>query len=113
MPNTEPRPQFSFEDLGSKTIDGVLVYGTRRTQVTPAGGMQGNDRPITSTQETWTSRELQLTVLTVNFSPVNGTQTNRIANLSRNEPDPALFFVPSDYTIVDETEGFTIKWGEK
>ena len=102
----------STEDLGSKMIDGVLVYGTRRTTIIPEG-MQGNDRPMTNTSETWRSKELQLTVLDTNFSLMNGTSTTKIANLSITEPDPALFMVPSDYTVVDEKDSFTIDWVEK
>jgi hypothetical protein len=75
--------------------------------------MQGNDRPITTTNETWMSKDLGLTVLSTSYSPINGTTTTKIANLSTAEPDPALFMVPADYATVDETENFTIKWGEK
>jgi hypothetical protein len=104
------RRETSTEDLGTKLIDGVLCYGTRRTTVIPEGA-QGNDRPMTTTNETWRSRDLQLIVLSTNYSPASGTSTTKIANLSTAEPDPALFMVPTDYTIVDETESFTIKWG--
>jgi hypothetical protein len=109
-PNAAMRRETSTEDLGTKLIDGVLCYGTRRTTVIPEGA-QGNDRPMTTTNETWRSRDLQLIVLSTNYSPASGTSTTKIANLSTAEPDPALFMVPTDYTIVDETESFTIKWG--
>jgi hypothetical protein len=107
------RPEVTAEDLGSKMIDGVLVFGTRRTTIIPEG-MQGNDRPMTTTSETWRSKELQLTVLDTSYSPLNGTNTTRIANLSISEPDPALFMVPADYAVVDETgNSFTIDWTGK
>jgi hypothetical protein len=106
------RPDVTTEDLGSKLIDGVLVYGTRRTTIIPEGA-QGNDRPMTTTSETWRSKDLQLVVLSTNYSPASGTSTTRIANLSTSEPDPALFAVPADYTVVDEKETFTINWVEK
>ena len=109
---TRPRPNMTVEDLGSKTIDGVLVYGTRRTTIIPEGE-QGNDRPMTNTDETWFSKELQLTVLSTHYNPASGTNTTRFANLSTSEPDPALFMVPTDYTVVDEEKSFTIAWGEK
>jgi hypothetical protein len=107
-----PRPEVTTEDLGTKTIDGVAVVGTRRTTIIPEG-MQGNDRPMTTTSETWRSKELQLTLLTVDSSPMNGTTTTKIANFSTSEPDPGLFMVPTGYPIVDEKESFTIKWGEQ
>jgi hypothetical protein len=106
------RPQVTTEDLGTKTIDGVVVTGTRRTTIIPEGA-QGNDRPMTTTSETWKSQELQLTLLSIDYSPLNGTTTTKIANFSASEPDPALFAVPSGYSIVDEKETFTIKWGEQ
>jgi hypothetical protein len=102
----------TIEDLGTKTIDGVLVYGTRRTTIIPEGA-QGNDRPMTTTNEMWRSKDLGLMVLSTSYNPASGTSTNRIANLSTAEPDPALFIVPADYTIVDEAGSFTIKWGEQ
>jgi hypothetical protein len=104
------RPQYSFENLGSQTIDGIQANGTRRTTLYPAGS-QGNDAPFTITQEVWTSPDLNLTILTVTADPRQGTTTSKVANLSRSEPDPALFFVPVGYTVVDEAETFTVKWG--
>ena len=40
--------------------------------------------------------------------PRSGSSTLRIQNLERSEPDPALFQVPADYTIVEETGRFTV-----
>ena len=49
------RPQTTTQILASQTIEGVLVEGTRHSTTWPVGA-QGNDRPITSTNETWMSR---------------------------------------------------------
>ena len=111
-PGPHPRPNVTIEDLGTKTIDGVLVYGTRRTTIIPEGE-QGIDRPLTTTNEEWISKDLHLTVLSTHYNPASGTSTVRIANLSTSEPDPALFMVPTGYTVVDEERSFTITWGEK
>jgi hypothetical protein len=99
------------EDLGSQMIDGVLVAGTRTTATMPVG-MQGNDRPLVNTTETWTSPDLKITVLRVTTSPISGVQTFRIENLSRTAPDPILFMPPADYAVVDETGTFTINFGQ-
>jgi hypothetical protein len=108
-----PRPDVTTESLGTKIIDGTSVAGTRRTTVIPTG-MQGNDGPITQTSESWFSRELNLTVLTVNIAPDGTTQTQRIANLRLTEPDPSLFMIPPDYAVVDEAgPSFTITWGQQ
>lgn len=34
----------------------------------------------------------------------------RLTNISRLEPDPLLFLVPAEHTIVDENGPFTIKY---
>jgi hypothetical protein len=99
------------EDLGSQMIDGVLVAGTRTTTTIPVG-VQGNDRPLVNTTETWISPDLKITVLRVTTSPISGVQTFRIENLSRTAPDPILFMPPADYTVVDETGSFTINFGQ-
>ena len=105
------RPQTTTEQLGTKIIDGVLVSGSRMTTIIPEGA-QGNDRPMTTTNETWMSKELQLAILSINQSPMSGTMTRKYANFSTAEPSPSLFQVPPGYSIVDEKESFTIKWGE-
>ena len=43
-----------------------------------------------------------------NTSSRNGENTTRMANLSRAEPDAALFQPPPDYRIVDQTGAVTI-----
>ena len=99
------------EDLGSQTIDGVLVAGTR-TAITIPVGMEGNDRPLVNTTETWTSPDLRTVIRRINASPTSGVQTFRIDNLSRTQPDPILFMPPADYIVVDETGTFTINFGQ-
>ena len=94
------RPQFSHESLGTQTIEGVLAEGSRTTVTYPIGAV-GNDRPITSVSETWTSPELKTAVLSKNSDPRHGESTTRLTNISRVEPDPSLFRIPSDYEIVD------------
>lgn len=93
-------PEVTKESLGTQVMEGVSVEGRRITRVFPIGSMN-NDRPITETVELWYSPDLDLTVLSKVSSLANGDQTNRITNISRTEPDPALFQVPSGYQIVD------------
>ena len=99
------RPEFSRESLGTQTIEGVLAEGSRTTVTYPIGAV-GNDGPITTVSETWTSPELKMVVLSKNSDPRNGDSTTRLTNISRLEPDPSLFRIPSDYEIVDpQTQG--------
>ena len=95
-----PRPQFSRESLGTRTIEGVLAEGSRTTVTYPIGAV-GNDRPISTTIETWTSPELKMAVLSKNSDPRNGESTTRLTNISRLEPDLSLFQIPADYEIIE------------
>lgn len=105
-----PRPRFKAERIGTQTIDGVLAEGTRNTVTYPVG-MVGNDREFSNVSENWTSTELKILIFSKTVDPLVGESTFRIANLSRMPPDPLLFMPPADFTIVDETGGFTIQWG--
>jgi hypothetical protein len=106
----EQRPQFTHESLGTKTIEGIVVEGSRTTTVYPVGSAH-NDAPFSVILETWRSPELGLVLLSTNDDPRYGISTTKIVNLNRQEPDPGLFVPPSDYSIVDETGSFTIAWG--
>ncbi len=101
------QPQHTMEKLESKNIEGVIAEGTRNTTTWPVGS-QGNDRPIVQTNETWRSAELKETVLSRNVDPRSGESVTKLINISRAEPDPALFQPPAGYTIVDEKDSFTI-----
>jgi hypothetical protein len=89
------------EQLGGKTIAGVYAEGTRTTMTIPEGA-EGNDRPITTVNETWRSRDLNITLLSVNEDPRTGTHTTEVTDLDRAEPDPSVFQVPEGYTIKDQ-----------
>jgi len=106
------RPQMTTEKLANQTIEGVLVEGTRNIMTWPVGS-QGNDRPITRTDEMWMSPELKIVILSRTNDPRSGEHTQKLINIDRSEPDPSLFQPPPDYTIVDEKADFTIKWGSQ
>ena len=100
-PSSQPRPQHKREPLGTQTMEGLTVEGTRVTTTFPEGVM-GNDRPFTTTSETWISHDLQLTILSRTSDPRNGETTMKLTNISQGEPDISLFQVPADYTITDQ-----------
>jgi hypothetical protein len=93
------------ELLGSSVIEGVTVEGSRVTITTPTG-VVGNDRPMARICEHWRSEELRLTMLSKCSDPRTGNSVIRVKNLERAEPDPLLFEVPPDYTVVDEEGPF-------
>ena len=101
------RRQMKREPLGTDVIDGVQVEGTRITMTTPTGA-EGNDRPLNRVCEVWHSDELKITMLSKCSDPRSGSTTLRMENLERSEPDAALFQVPADYTIVEESGPFTV-----
>jgi len=90
--------QRTDEPLGSKVIEGVLADGKRTTVTIPAGAI-GNERAITIVAEEWTSPDLQVLVLTEHKDPRGGDSSYRLVNVTRGDPSPSLFEVPSDYSI--------------
>jgi hypothetical protein len=96
----DEQAQASTEDLGSQTMEGVLVNGVRTTHSIPAGQI-GNERPIAIVSEIWTSPDLKTVVFSKRTDPRMGEQTFRLTNIVRAEPDPSLFTVPPDFKIVE------------
>ena len=87
------------EDLGTQTIEGVTATGTRATTVIAAGAI-GNAQEIRIVSEQWYSPDLEVFVMTRHNDPRVGETIYRLTNVVRGQPDPALFNVPVDYTVV-------------
>jgi len=107
-PHPENRPPSSSkantESLGTQTIEGLQVEGTRSTITIPAGQI-GNDQPIEIVSERWYSPELQVVVLSKHNDPRMGEHTYRLTNINRAEPSQSLFQLPSDYTVSERSFG--------
>jgi hypothetical protein len=86
------------ESLGTKTIEGVQVTGTRSAQTIPAGTI-GNDKDLNITRETWYSPELKLVIQSTQSDPRFGQTTYTLKNIQQGSPDATLFQVPANYTI--------------
>jgi hypothetical protein len=95
-------PRLTVEKLGSQTMEGVLVEGTRHTTTRPEGSRLGNDRPITVVSETWTSPDLKVVVLSKQSDPRSGEYTRKLVNITRGEPDASLFQLPADYIMQED-----------
>ena len=91
-------PDAKTASLGSKTIEGIPVTGTKTTTTIPAGAI-GNDRDLVTTRETWYSADLKLVIQSTQTDPRFGETTYSLTNIQRSEPDPAIFQVPAGYTI--------------
>ncbi len=86
------------EPLGTKTIEGIQVAGTRTTTTIPAGAI-GNEEDLTTTREEWYSPDLKLVVQSTQNDPRFGQTTYTLNDLRQGPPDQALFQVPADYKI--------------
>ena len=96
--NEERQQETTTVSLGTQTIDGLTVEGTRITRTIPAGQI-GNEKAIQIVVERWYSSDLQTTVKMTRTDPRTGTSTFQLTNISRAEPESTLFQVPADYTV--------------
>jgi hypothetical protein len=90
-------------DLGTREIDGVKANGRLRSYEIPAGAV-GNRNAILVTDEIWYAPDLRITLSSKHSDPRLGDSVFRIENLKTQEPDAALFAVPSDYKVTNPKE---------
>jgi hypothetical protein len=101
VPEDVPRAStMESVSLGTNVMDSLTVEGTRET-TSVAAGAYGNSKPLVITRELWHSPELDLDVSVSKNDPRSGKFTRNIEILSRNEPDPDYFAIPTDYTFLD------------
>lgn len=98
------KPDFKSESLGTQTMQGIEVQGSRTTTTWPAEA-QGGGRDLVSVNEMWISKELGMAVLIKRSDFRWGTAIQQLENIQRKEPDASLFLVPSDYHIEDMAFG--------
>jgi|SRR5271165_1344817 len=103
-PHARGGANVTSEDLGTQVIQGVNATGKRITR-TVAAGVEGNDRAIQVVTETWYSPDLQVVVMSKTSDPRFGESTYQLTNITRAEPDPTMFTVPSGYTVVQGGPG--------
>ena len=97
---SEEHAEVTTEELGTETMEGLLVTGTRTTRTIPAGEI-GNEKPICIVTEVWTSPDLKTIVYSKRTDPRMGEQTFKLTNIVRAEPDASLFTVPADFKLTD------------
>ena len=89
------KPTVITENLGMREIEGIKCDGLRFIHTT-------QDKPnLLNTTEQWYSDDLRLLGAFVS-SFGDEVRTVRIRNVRREEPDPELFVVPSNYQIIDQ-----------
>jgi hypothetical protein len=99
VPSIPKSPYFVTESLGNQVIEGFDAQGWRTTMTVPAA----NSPPGTTLQsitEIWCSEDLRAILLMVfSGSPDRGKIESALTKIERAEPDPALFQIPSGYTV--------------
>lgn len=101
MHNGLPVYKFSKEeDLGTQSMLDMPVHGIRETQklVDSAG------KNIFGTDEYWYSDDLHMSLVAEHKSPNGDRLTVTVTQITRTEPDPALFEVPANYRQLDRPE---------
>ena len=88
--------------MGPQLMNGVMATGTRTT-VTIGKGQIGNDRDIKTVSERWVSKDLNLLIKSLYSDPRFGDTNYQLTQIVTKEPDAALFQIPSDYTVVEES----------
>ena len=82
------------QDLGTHEINGVLAHGVRQVQTIPD---ENGGKGVTVTDEYWYSEELRINLMVKHSDPRSGSVTMTVDQVSRTEPDPAFFQIPSGY----------------
>ncbi len=98
---TDPsrRPQVIHESLGTQTMEGLQVEGTRTTTI-GSGADYGADRPIKVVEEHWYSQDLRMDIMSRLDDPrITRVFEIRLTNIQLGEPDPSLFQVPPGYAL--------------
>ncbi|HEY3767290.1 MAG TPA: hypothetical protein VGN44_01345 [Candidatus Angelobacter sp.] len=93
----------SSEDIGTMTVEGFTVTGTRTLLTMPAGSM-GNDKPIITTIEHWYSPDLKMVLLNSSENPESGKNLYKLINIHSGNPDPLLFQVPADFEVKENPQ---------
>jgi hypothetical protein len=95
------------ENLGTQRIEGVLAQGYRSTTLMPS--RTGDDAlTVPYVYESWFSPEIDELVLMKTSDPRTGQSIHKLIHIVVGEPDPALFRIPADCQIVDESGPFQI-----
>jgi hypothetical protein len=93
-----PRSEFHQEDLGTRTINGLMAKGSRTVRTIPAGE-EGNQQPLEVVDEFWQSRDMALVLLRIHDDPRRGKSITEYEELNLEEPDPAIFAPPTGYKV--------------
>jgi hypothetical protein len=97
----QPQENLTCEDLGTRTIAGVVAHGTMQQRTVPVGE-SGNNAPFVVTYERWYSPELRVMVEGTTNDPRDGEHTMVVDSIDQSEPPASLFEVPQGYTVHEQ-----------
>jgi hypothetical protein len=92
----------TVKDLGTETVAGLVLHGTRKQRTIPAT-FSGTGKDVTITDDYWYSEDLKVYLVLKHNDPRTGEQVVGILDVDRKEPDAAMFRIPPEYKVVDET----------
>jgi hypothetical protein len=88
------------DDTG-KEVEGFDAEGRRRVEERDRGTDDSGREIPEKANDQWCAPELQAVVLQV--SQDVGREVTEFKNIRRVDPDPSLFEIPQDYTILEKT----------
>ncbi len=81
------------EDLGTQIMEGMPVHGIRETQTVK----DSSGKSTVVTDEYWYSDDLRMNLVAKHSEPRKVTSTVTVTQVTRAEPDAALFEIPAGY----------------
>lgn len=96
LPPLDEARSITEQDMGSKTIEGVLCNGKKQIITIPAGQI-GNEQPISIVTETWYAPSLDAIVQSSTNDPRFGQTRYELHNIQLGEQAVALFEVPDSF----------------
>jgi hypothetical protein len=97
-------PAKTAEDLGTRTIFGVVVKGTRTTTHNPAYQSEGHPSvdAYDVVTESWCAQDPPIEMESRTIDPHEGEVVIKTTKFVRGEQDPQLFRIPANYRMLDE-----------
>jgi hypothetical protein len=89
-------PHVSQKEVSHDIVDGMTVRHGRESVTFPHNSSAKNASYVT---DYWFSQELQAYTLVKRSGPGKSQQVIKLTGVTRAEPDPSLFAIPSDYAI--------------
>jgi hypothetical protein len=101
MHNGLPLYKFSQEeDLGTQSMLGMPVHGIREIQKL----VDSTGKNVFGSDEYWYSDDLRVSLFAEHKSPNGSDLKVTVTQLTRAEPDPALFEIPANYKQLERPE---------